>query len=229
MVPKKLPTGPLPPSKDPLKEKLISGPLSPMSPASNMGVGMEDGERPRRRRHSRAQQQDKPPRFRRLKQERENAASGADVKPPSLALPSSTPGPEETLATVTAPLPPRSTAAKSPDLSNQNSDQANEEWETASESSDFASERQGDKETPPAALMTSKAVETPGGSAGGSGPGVSTMSRGELSQRAKDLSKQSFSSQRPGMDRQNRRPGPGGKTGSGGGSSGGGSGPGAQD
>lgn len=229
LVPKKPPAGPLPQSKEPLKEKLISGPLSPMSRGGNMGVGMEDGERPRRRRHGRAQQQDKPPRFRRLKQERENAARGADVRPPSLALPASTPGPEETLATVAVPPPPRRTAAKSPDLSNQNSDQANEEWETASESSDFASERRGDKETPPAALMTSKAVGTPGGGAGGSGPGVSTMARGELSQRAKDLSKRSFSSQRPGMDRQNRRPGPGGKTGSGGGSSGGGgSGPGGR-
>lgn len=55
LVPKKPPTGPLPPSKEPLKEKLISGPLSPMSRAGNMGVGMEDGERPRRRRHGRAE------------------------------------------------------------------------------------------------------------------------------------------------------------------------------
>ncbi|KAL1771896.1 PRRC2A isoform X1 [Sigmodon hispidus] len=227
LVPKKPPAGPLPPSKEPLKEKLISGPLSPMSRGGNMGVGIEDGERPRRRRHGRAQQQDKPPRFRRLKQERENAARGADVKPPSLALPASSPAPEEALAAVTAPPPPRRTAAKSPDLSNQNSDQANEEWETASESSDFASERRGDKETPPAALMTSKAVGTPGGGTGGSGPGMSAMSR-ELSQRAKDLSKRSFSSQRPGMDRQNRRPGPGGKTGGGGSSGGGGSGPGGR-
>lgn len=70
--------------------------------------------------------------------------------------------------------------------------------------------------------MTSKAVGTPGANAGGAGPGISAMSRGDLSQRAKDLSKRSFSSQRPGMDRQNRRPGTGGKTGSGGGSSGGG-------
>lgn len=228
LVPKKPPTGPLPPNKEPLKEKLISGPLSPMSRAGNMGVGMEDGERPRRRRHGRAQQQDKPPRFRRLKQDRENAARGIDGKPPPLALPASTPAPTETLATVAAPPPPRRTAAKSPDLSNQNSDQANEEWETASESSDFASERRGDKETPPAALITSKAVGTPGGNSGGAGPGISTMSRGDLSQRAKDLSKRSFSSQRPGMDRQNRRPGAGGKTGGGGSSGGGGAGPGGR-
>uniref|UniRef100_A0AAQ4P0E9 Proline-rich coiled-coil 2A n=1 Tax=Gasterosteus aculeatus aculeatus TaxID=481459 RepID=A0AAQ4P0E9_GASAC len=57
---------------------------------------------PRRRRHGRSQhQQDKPPRFRRLKEPNNNSG------------------------------------AKSPDFTNQNSDQANEEWETASESSDF--------------------------------------------------------------------------------------------
>jgi hypothetical protein len=226
LVPKKPTTCSLPPSKEPLKEKLIPGPLSPMarggSGGGNIGIGVEDGERPRRRRHGRAQQQDKPPRFRRLKQERENAARGAEGKPSSLVLPAPIPGPEESLTAVTVPPPPRRAAAKSPDLSNQNSDQANEEWETASESSDFASERRGDKEAPPPALMTPKAVGT-GGSTGGAGLGISAMSRGDLSQRAKDLSKRSFSSQRPGMDRQNRRPGPGGKAG-GGGSSGGGSG-----
>uniref|UniRef100_A0A452UI42 Proline rich coiled-coil 2A n=1 Tax=Ursus maritimus TaxID=29073 RepID=A0A452UI42_URSMA len=229
LAPKKLPTAPLPPSKEPLKEKLIPGPLSPVarggsSGGSNVGMGVEDGERPRRRRHGRAQQQDKPPRFRRLKQERENAARGAEGKPSSLGLPAPTSGAEETLTTVSVPPPPRRAAAKSPDLSNQNSDQANEEWETASESSDFASERRGDKEAPPAALLAPKAVGTPGGSGGGTGPGISTMSRGDLSQRAKDLSKRSFSSQRPGMERQNRRPGPGSKAGSGGSSSGGGGG-----
>lgn len=189
-----------------------------------MGMGVEDGERPRRRRHGRAQQQDKPPRFRRLKQERENAARGAEGKPSSLALPAPTSGAEETLTTVSVPPPPRRAAAKSPDLSNQNSDQANEEWETASESSDFASERRGDKEAPPPALLAPKTVGTPGAGGGGTGSGLSAMSRGDLSQRAKDLSKRSFSSQRPGMERQNRRPGPGSKAGSGGSSSGGGGG-----
>lgn len=196
--------------------------------SSNIAMGVEDGERPRRRRHGRAQQQDKPPRFRRLRQERENAARGAEGKPSPLALPVSTPGPEEALTTVVVPPPPRRAAAKSPDLSNQNSDQANEEWETASESSDFASERRGDKEAPPPALLTPKAAGTPGGSGGGAGPGISTISRGDLSQRAKDLSKRSFSSQRPGMERQNRRPGPGSKAGSSGSSSGGGGGPGGR-
>ncbi|XP_063668375.1 protein PRRC2A isoform X4 [Pan troglodytes] len=226
LAPKKPPTGPLPPSKEPLKEKLIPGPLSPVARGGSSGgsnVGMEDGERPRRRRHGRAQQQDKPPRFRRLKQERENAARGSEGKP-SLTLPASAPGPEEALTTVTVAPAPRRAAAKSPDLSNQNSDQANEEWETASESSDFASERRGDKEAPPPVLLTPKAMGTPGGGGGGAVPGISAMSRGDLSQRAKDLSKRSFSSQRPGMERQNRRPGPGGKAGSSGSSSGGGGG-----
>ncbi|XP_058288317.1 protein PRRC2A isoform X2 [Hylobates moloch] len=228
LAPKKPPTGPLPPSKEPLKDKLIPGPLSPVARGGSSGgsnVGMEDGERPRRRRHGRAQQQDKPPRFRRLKQERENAARGSEGKP-SLTLPASTPGPEEALTTVTVAPAPRRAAAKSPDLSNQNSDQANEEWETASESSDFASERRGDKEAPPPALLTPKAMGTPGGGGGGAIPGISAMSRGDLSQRAKDLSKRSFSSQRPGMERQNRRPGPGGKAGSS--SGGGGGGPGGR-
>lgn len=229
LAPKKPPAAPLPPNKEPLKEKLIPGRLSPVtrggsSGGSNMGMGVEDGERPRRRRHGRAQQQDKPPRFRRLKQERENAARGAEGKASSLALPAPSSGAEETHTTVSVPPPPRRAAAKSPDLSNQNSDQANEEWETASESSDFAGERRGDKEAPPPALLTPKGVGTPGGSGGGTGPGISTVSRGDLSQRAKDLSKRSFSSQRPGMERQNRRPGPGNKAGSGGSSSGGGGG-----
>ncbi|XP_075411475.1 protein PRRC2A isoform X4 [Tenrec ecaudatus] len=239
LAPKKPPSGPLLPSKEPLKEKLMPGPLSPLarggcSGGGSVGMGVEDGERPRRRRHGRAQQQDKPPRFRRLKQERENAARGAEGKPGPLPVSTSAPGPEEALATGAAPLPPpRRAAAKSPDLSNQNSDQANEEWETASESSDFASERR-DKEAPPPVLLTPKAVGAAGGSGGGAGPGVGSMPRGDLSQRAKDLSKRSFSSQRPGMERQNRRPGPGGKTGSnsgggGGGGPGGRTGPGRGD
>lgn len=229
LAPKKPPAGPLP-SKEPLKEKLIPGPLSPMArggsgAGSNLGMAVEDGERPRRRRHGRAQQQDKPPRFRRLKQERESALRGAEGRRSSPAIPSSTSsGPEEALSTVSVPMPPRRVAAKSPDLSNQNSDQANEEWETASESSDFASERRGDKEAPPPALLTPKIVGTPGGGGSGAGPSITTMTRGDLSQRSKDLSKRSFSSQRPGMERQNRRPGPSSKAGGSGGGAGGGPG-----
>ncbi|XP_066215806.1 protein PRRC2A [Saccopteryx leptura] len=233
LVPKKSPGSPLP-NKEPLREKLVPGPLSPVARGGGcvgpgLSVGVEDGERPRRRRHGRAQQQDKPPRFRRLKQERESAARGPEGKLCAPALPTSAPGPEEAL-TAGAPPPPRRVAAKSPDLSNQNSDQANEEWETASESSDFASERRGDREAPPPVLLTPKVAGAPGGGGGGSGPGISAVSRGDLSQRAKDLGKRSFSSQRPGMERQNRRPGPGGKTGGGGGGGPGGrTGPGRGD
>ncbi|XP_074092816.1 protein PRRC2A isoform X2 [Macrotis lagotis] len=231
LAPKKPPPGPLPPGKEASKEKLVPGPLPPQARSSAGGI--EDGERPRRRRHGRAQQQDKPPRFRRLKQERENAARGAEGKAPPLPLTTTPPSPEEVPTAAVVPPPPRRAAAKSPDLSNQNSDQANEEWETASESSDFASERRGDKEAPPPTLLTPKVVGTSGSGGGGVGasPGVPSMPRGELSQRAKDLSKRSFSSQRPGMERQNRRPGPGGKTGGGGGSGvpGGRAGPGRGD
>ncbi|XP_064407768.1 protein PRRC2A isoform X2 [Latimeria chalumnae] len=167
---------------------------------------------PRRRRHGRAQQQDKPPRFRRLKQERENAArmNGERIPCPAPVAPVNNPQQQQ------PPLPPQSapggeskenprpaavTAAavgtKSPDLSNQNSDQANEEWETASESSDFTERR--DKGGPP-----------PPGT--GFRPGDASAA-----QQRKEMSKRSFSSQRPGMERQNRRsnPGPGPKPGRG--------------
>ncbi|CAK6965822.1 protein PRRC2A isoform X2 [Scomber scombrus] len=206
------------------------GPNSVPLPA-NRGFPPGGFERPpRRRRHGRSQhQQDKPPRFRRLK-ERENAAringgvgviGGGRPSSPSLnsvqdsnGAPISAPmtGNAQNAnhnATLTAnsnsggghlsnanshhhhhytqgsagqtPHPPHhhSHGAKSPDFTNQNSDQANEEWETASESSDFTEFRDRD----------------------GGG--------------------KSFSSQRPGMERQNRRV----NTGGGGGGGGGGRGP----
>uniref|UniRef100_A0A8C8VQX4 Uncharacterized protein n=1 Tax=Pelusios castaneus TaxID=367368 RepID=A0A8C8VQX4_9SAUR len=119
----------------------------------------------------------------------------------------------------------RIAGTKSPDLSNQNSDQANEEWETASESSDFAERRgggPGEKEPggpPPQAFL--KGASTSGAPTLGGRAACSDLS---LAQR-KELSKRSFSSQRPGMDRQNRRtnpgPGSGGKAGGRGGASGG--------
>ncbi|XP_044275675.1 protein PRRC2A isoform X2 [Varanus komodoensis] len=173
---------------------------------------------PRRRRHGRSQQQDKPPRFRRLKQERENAAR---LNGEQRAGQPFSPAP-------TAPLPEESAArrvagTKSPDLSNQNSDQANEEWETASESSDFTERRGGGEKEPapggppPTAFLKGGCSGTP--SVGGR-PSSNELS---LAQR-KEMSKRSFSSQRPGMDRQNRRsnpgPGGGGKTGRGGSGSG---------
>ncbi|XP_065271998.1 protein PRRC2A [Emys orbicularis] len=203
----------------PGKEKAALGPALPgpedlaafqappkqQGPPPNGAVDRSFERPPRRRRHGRSQQQDKPPRFRRLKQERDNAARlngeqrggpGAPAYPPP-------PAPAEETASR------RPAGAKSPDLSNQNSDQANEEWETASESSDFTERRgggPGEKEPggpPPQAFLK-------GGGGGGApslgGRGASTDLT--LAQR-KEMSKRSFSSQRPGMDRQNRRPNPG--------------------
>uniref|UniRef100_A0AAY4BKF3 BAT2 N-terminal domain-containing protein n=1 Tax=Denticeps clupeoides TaxID=299321 RepID=A0AAY4BKF3_9TELE len=209
---------------------------------------------PRRRRHGRSQhQQDKPPRFRRLKQERENAAringGGAIIGPSSpateteVANATSTTTPavtnsnhSNTTATAnnnnnnghlgshrhhhysqsSAPQPhpqhhhnpPTAAGAKSPDISNQNSDQANEEWETASESSDFNEFRER---------------EAGGGGGGGGGKPYNAHHHhpaqgrpfgggGDREMMAKELAanKRSFSSQRPGMERQNRRVNTGG-------------------
>ncbi|KAI5621675.1 protein PRRC2A isoform X1, partial [Silurus asotus] len=228
---------------------------------------------PRRRRHGRSQhQQDKPPRFRRLKQERENAARingssgiieavGAQPQPP--ASPSQHPvqdGTSNVSSTAAVANANHNIAAtnnssylgggnlnlnshhhhhhhfhgnsglphsqhhhnhnqtggaKSPDVSNHNSDQANEEWETASESSDFAEFRER---------------EGGGGGVGGGGGGKSYSSyhhhhpsgRGsggggavdrEITNKDSAANKRSFSSQRPGMERQNRRVSTGGSGG----------------
>lgn len=152
---------------------------------------------PRRRRHGRSQQQDKPPRFRRLKQERENARM--NVEKPS--LPSSV----TSVTLQSMPLkeemkeiPRNVVGTKSPDMSNQNSDQANEEWETASESSDFMERREK--------AMQKGGLQITGSSVnvGGGGRPIDLTHA-----QRKEMSKRSFSSQRPGMDRQNRRPNPG--------------------
>lgn len=140
-------------------------------------------ERPRRQRPARPPRQDKPPRFRRLK-EREAASKISEV------VTSST-----TSATVNNAVNEPSNPAldvsgsKTPDLSNQNSsDQANEEWETASESSDFNERRERDekKTADAAAQVAAKAGENAGAP-------------------KREIAKRSFSSQRPGIDRQNRR------------------------
>ncbi|XP_051892829.1 protein PRRC2B isoform X1 [Pristis pectinata] len=144
---------------------------------------------PRRRRPPR---QDKPPRFRRLKQERDAATEiNNDVSVPIDSYISSmtTRTDDHEMASLVA-------GNKSPDLSNQNSsDQANEEWETASESSDFTERRDRENRTSQNSLP----------------PEVDVADTG-LGQR-KELAKRSFSSQRP-IDRQNRRanPGYGGKS-----------------
>ncbi|XP_043353116.1 protein PRRC2A isoform X6 [Dermochelys coriacea] len=197
----------------------FQAPPKQQGPTPNGAADRSFERPPRRRRHGRSQQQDKPPRFRRLKQERDNAARlngeqrggpGAPAYPPP-----PTPAEETT--------PRRVAGTKSPDLSNQNSDQANEEWETASESSDFTERRSGgpsEKEPggpPPQTFLK--------GGGGGGAPSLGGRGAGAdltLAQR-KEMSKRSFSSQRPGMDRQNRRtnPGPssGGKAGGRGGPS----------
>ncbi|XP_058015628.1 protein PRRC2B isoform X5 [Ahaetulla prasina] len=143
--------------------------------------------RPFRRR--RPPRQDKPPRFRRLRQERESVGQWT---------------PEEGGANlVTCQWPRRaklvttdyngSSNRRSPELSYQNtSDHANEEWETASESSDFSErrERRGG-----------------GGNTENEAPldgGVPGSSLGEK----RDLAKRSFSSQRPVADRQSRKSDP---------------------
>ncbi|KAM7094047.1 protein PRRC2B isoform 3-T3 [Molossus nigricans] len=143
--------------------------------------------RPFRRR--RPPRQDKPPRFRRLRQERESLGLWGPEEEPQLlagqwpARPKLCPGDKSGAA-----------GRRSPELSCQNSsDHANEEWETASESSDFSErhERRGG----PAAEARSQAD--------GSLPGTSMGEK-------KELAKRSFSSQRPLVDRQSRKLEPGG-------------------
>nr|XP_020027750.1 protein PRRC2B isoform X3 [Castor canadensis] len=143
--------------------------------------------RPFRRR--RPPRQDKPPRFRRLRQERE-----------SLGLW----GPEEEPHLLAGQWPGRSKlcpgdkggpgSRRSPELSYQNSsDHANEEWETASESSDF-SERRERREGHVGEHDLQGDAGLPGTSLG----------------EKKELAKRSFSSQRPLVDRQSRKLEPGG-------------------
>ncbi|KAH0618217.1 hypothetical protein JD844_017227, partial [Phrynosoma platyrhinos] len=140
-------------------------------------------ERPRRQRPARPPRQDKPPRFRRLK-EREAASkiSEATTSSSSSAAVSNILN-EQPSTTLDV------SGIKTPDLSNQNSsDQANEEWETASESSDFNERRERD-EKKLADVMTQVIVKA--------GENMLTPKR--------EIAKRSFSSQRPGIDRQNRR------------------------
>ncbi|XP_041665468.1 protein PRRC2A isoform X1 [Cheilinus undulatus] len=219
---------------------------------------------PRRRRHGRSQhQQDKPPRFRRLK-ERENAAringgvgviGGGRPSSPSLnsvqdsnGAPVSAPMTGNTQnanhnTTVTNnnnssvghlsnanshhhhhynqgsagqphPQHHHSHGAKSPDFTNQNSDQANEEWETASESSDFTEFR--DREGGGGKSYSSHHPHHMGRGGGGGGGGGGVVER-DLTGKEPSANKRSFSSQRPGMERQNRRVNTGGAGGGGGG------------
>ncbi|XP_053577934.1 protein PRRC2A [Bombina bombina] len=160
-----------------------------------VGSPVPGDERPpppprRRRHHGRSQQQDKPPRFRRLKQERDNATrveNGVQHPSPPQQHSVMTQEQHQRPAQSEERAPPRR-SLKSPEPCNANSDQANEEWETASESSDFTEKKD-----------RGEVLVQNGGDITGSNPA------GGREQR-KDLSKRSFSSQRPAMERQNRRP-----------------------
>uniref|UniRef100_A0A8C3ICK4 Proline rich coiled-coil 2B n=1 Tax=Chrysemys picta bellii TaxID=8478 RepID=A0A8C3ICK4_CHRPI len=143
--------------------------------------------RPFRRR--RPPRQDKPPRFRRLRQERESVGQWNPEEGGTSLLPSQWPG-RPKLTTVEKN---GVSGRRSPELSYQNSsDHANEEWETASESSDF-SERRERRD----GVLESEA-QLDGGLAGGS-----------LGEK-RELAKRSFSSQRPLVDRQSRKAEPAG-------------------
>ncbi|KAM9385131.1 protein PRRC2C [Pholidichthys leucotaenia] len=233
----------------------------PKSEAKKFGEGAPQSsrERPRRSRPARPPRQDKPPRFRRLK-EREAAvlASGESAPSPPVPLPSvsasaiprSAPAPVSLSPTLSrapgtpvtvpvamsatmppsdlpsplaAPLPETSgpsiaaVGTKSPDLSNQNSsDQANEEWETASESSDFNERREREERkgtlgsANEAAAASAPAPAPPQGSLT---PSRSPPDGGMTPKReGAATAKRSFSSQRP-TERQNRRGNSGAKPG----------------
>ncbi|KAM8930921.1 protein PRRC2C isoform 2-T2 [Pelodytes ibericus] len=144
-------------------------------------------ERPRRQRPTRPPRQDKPPRFRRLKErEREDAGKTADI--------TGTSNQGASASSTAHELPSDFSGNKTPDLSNHNSsDQANEEWETASESSDFNERRERDERK----AATSANSQSPAPTKALDGLAQSPPKR--------ESAKRSFSSQRPGMDRQNRR------------------------
>ncbi|KAM6372018.1 protein PRRC2B isoform 5-T10 [Pluvialis apricaria] len=143
--------------------------------------------RPFRRR--RPPRQDKPPRFRRLRQERESVGQWNPEEGGPNLLPSQWPGRSKLTTAEKSTISGR----RSPELSYQNSsDHANEEWETASESSDFSERRE----------RRDGVSESEGQLEGGLGSG----SLGEK----RELAKRSFSSQRPIVDRQSRKAEPAG-------------------
>lgn len=143
--------------------------------------------RPFRRR--RPPRQDKPPRFRRLRQERESLGLWGPEEEPHLL-----PGQWPARSKLCTGDKSGTVGRRSPELSYQNSsDHANEEWETASESSDF-SERRERRDGPGA---------EPGSQVDSSLPGANLGEK-------KELAKRSFSGQRPLVDRQSRKLEPGG-------------------
>ncbi|XP_071010388.1 protein PRRC2C-like isoform X1 [Oncorhynchus clarkii lewisi] len=201
-----------------------------------------DRERPRRPRPARPPRQDKPPRFRKLKEREAAVLAGGDTGPgptSTAPIPALVPGPVSLSPTLsrapgapfTLPVdkdpkaadltsdpalpdatPPTTSAVgtKSPDLSTQNSsDQANEEWETASESSDFnerreREERRGAREAASGTAQTSTPAPLP---PQGSAPPSRTPTEGGVTPKREAAGpaggRRSFSSQRP-VERQNR-------------------------
>ncbi|KAM9831336.1 LOW QUALITY PROTEIN: protein PRRC2C [Neosynchiropus ocellatus] len=210
-------------------------------------------ERPRRARPARPPRQDKPPRFRRLKEREAAVLAGGEAPPaPSGPLPSvpgcgvsnssqmsptptlsrapgtpitvaaeaTTPAPNmaspvETPLSDTSSPPVTAAGTKSPDLSNQNSsDQANEEWETASESSDF-NERREREERKGAAEISKEvsAASAPAPPQRSLTPNKSPSDGVVSPKRDGAISaKRSFSNQRP-LERPNRRGNTGAKPG----------------
>lgn len=213
------------------------------------GAPQSSRERPRRSRPARPPRQDKPPRFRRLKEREAAVLANGETAPgpsvpllpvPAAAVPSSAPVshsptlsrapgtpltvPADVAATMPAPdlsssmeapLPDTSSptitavGTKSPDLSNQNSsDQANEEWETASESSDFNERRE--REERKGALEAAHEAATASAQAPALPQGSMTPNRSPPDGRVTPkrdgppAAKRSFSNQRP-AERQNRR------------------------
>ncbi|XP_007422370.1 protein PRRC2B isoform X1 [Python bivittatus] len=144
--------------------------------------------RPFRRR--RPPRQDKPPRFRRLRQERESVGQWNPEDGGANLVACQWPGRAKLIMTdYNGP-----STRRSPELSYQNSsDHANEEWETASESSDFSERRER------------------WGGGGGTSENEAPLDGGlpgsTLGEK-RDLAKRSFSSQRPVVDRQSRKSDP---------------------
>lgn len=249
-------TEPTPRYDNPLNDR-----RPPKSDSKKFGDGAPQSsrERPRRSRPARPPRQDKPPRFRRLKEREAAVLATGEIVPsppvpllpvPAAAVPSSAPAPTSLSPTlsrapgtpvtvpaevaanmpatdlpspVEASLPETSTptitavGTKSPDLSNQNSsDQANEEWETASESSDFnerreREERKGVLEAANEAATASTPAPVP--PQGSLTPNKSPPDGGMTPKReGAAAAKRSFSSQRP-TERQNRRGNSGAKPG----------------
>ncbi|KAM6243564.1 protein PRRC2B isoform 7-T15 [Porphyrio hochstetteri] len=143
--------------------------------------------RPFRRR--RPPRQDKPPRFRRLRQERESVGQWNPEEGGPNLLPSQWPGRPKLTSGEKSSMSGR----RSPELSYQNSsDHANEEWETASESSDFSERR-----------------ERRDGVSESEGQLEGSLGSGSVGEK-RELAKRSFSSQRPLVDRQSRKADPAG-------------------